>query len=92
MLERAMLLPFTRIDENSQLIADLRRAEALAKSQSTRDTAMQLQQSLSQLAVIQQLLQLRVQWNTEQARRQQQRMARQRVRLQWQQAMLDRLR
>lgn len=92
MLERAMLLPFTRIDENSQLIADLRRAEALAKSQSTRDTAMQLQQSLSQLAAIQQLLQLRVQWNTEQARRQQQRMARQRVRLQWQQAMLDRLR
>ena len=92
MLERAMLLPFTRIDENSQLIADLRRAEALAKSQSTRDTAMQLQQSLSQLAAIQQLLQLRVQWNTEQARRQQQRMARQQVRLQWQQAMLDRLR
>ena len=92
MLERAMLLPFTRIDENSQLIADLRRAEALAKSQSTRDTAMQLQQSLSQLTAIHQLLQLRVQWNTEQARRQQQRMARQQVRLQWQQAMLDRLR
>jgi hypothetical protein len=91
MLERAMLLPFTRIAANPRLTANLQRAEALVQSESTRDTAVHLQQSLSHLAAIEELLQLRVRWSSEQERRQQQRLARQRTRLQWQQALLERL-
>lgn len=86
MLERMMLLPFTRIPES------LQRAEALAQSESTRDAMIQMQQSLFRLAAIEQILKLRVQWTPEQARRQQQRLVRQQARLQRQEALLEHLR
>lgn len=91
MLERLMLdgvLP----PSYARIATNLQRAEALAQAESTRDIVMQLQQSLTQLASIQQLLQLHVQWTPEQARRQQQRLVRQQARLQWQKTILERQR
>lgn len=84
--DRAASHPFT------SLTANLQRASALVQSKSTYSIVMQMQQSLIHLASIEQFLQLRVQWDPEQARRQQQRLMRQRARLQWQQAMLEQLR
>lgn len=84
-LVRAASHPFAHI------ATDLQRAVALAESQSTRAAAVQLERSLIRLASIEQLLQLRVQWGPEQARRQQQRLARQQARVRWQQATLEQL-
>ena len=76
----------------ARTVGNLQRALALVQSGSTQLAAVQLQQSLSQLIAVQQLLQLRVQWTPEQMKRQQSRLERQQARLQWQQAMLKQLR
>ena len=76
----------------TRLAANLQRAAALAQSKSTYSIVLQMQQSLMQLASIEQLLKLHIQWDSGQARRQQQRLMRQRARLQRQQAMLEQLR
>jgi len=68
-----------------------RNLAALLESESTRRIVMQLHQSLSNLLSIQLHLQLRVQWTPEQLARQQERIERQRARLQWQQAMVKQL-
>ena len=77
--------PLTRIATN------LQRAVALVQSGSTQTVAEQLQRSLIQLASVERLLQLRVQWDPGQVERQRQRLIRQQARLQWQQAMLKHL-
>ena len=84
-IERVGSHPLTRLAANLQSVA------ALAEAESTRSAMLQLQQSLVQLASVERLLQPRVQWDVGQARRQQQRLARQRARLQWEQAALERL-
>ena len=76
----------------ARTVGNLQRALALVQSGSTQLTAVQLQQSLSQLIAVQQLLQLRVQWTPEQMKRQQSRLERQQARFQWQQTMLKQLR
>jgi hypothetical protein len=69
-----------------------RNVAALLQSESTRDIVMQMQQSLTNLLVIQlQHLQLRVKWTPEQLARQQERLERQKARLEWQQAMIKQL-
>ena len=85
MLDRFIPLPLAR------RLTNLQRLEAMAQAESTRDILIQLEQSLLQLASIERLLQLRVQWNPEQAQRQQERLVRQQARLHRQQAMLGRL-
>lgn len=77
--------PLTRIATN------LQRAVALVQSGSTQTVAEHLQRSLIQLASVERLLQLRVQWDPGQVERQRQRLIRQQARLQWQQAMLKHL-
>lgn len=77
--------PLTRIATN------LQRAVALVQSGSTQTVAEQLQRSLIQLASVERLLQLRVQWDPGQVERQRQRLVRQQARLQWQQAVLKHL-
>ncbi len=77
--------PLTRVATN------LQRAVALVQSGSTQTVAEQLQRSLIQLASVERLLQLRVQWDPGQVERQRQRLIRQQARLQWQQAMLKHL-
>lgn len=77
--------PLTRVATN------LQRAVALVQSGSTQTVAEHLQRSLIQLASVERLLQLRVQWDPGQVERQRQRLVRQQARLQWQQAVLKHL-
>jgi uncharacterized membrane protein len=76
----------------ARTVGNLQRALALVQLGSTQLAAAQLQQSLSQLISVQQLIQLRVQWTPEQMKRQQSRLERQQARLQWQHTMLKQLR
>ena len=80
-----------RANPLTRIAANLQRAVALVQSGSTQTVAEQLQRSLIQLASVERLLQLRVQWDPGQVERQRQRLVRQQARLQWQQAMLKHL-
>ena len=74
-----------------RIAGNLQRMVAIVQQESARRIAVQLQQSLTQLKATQQFLQLQVRWIPEQGKRQQARLARQQIRLHFQQTWLEQL-